>query len=128
VIVEALRRLAGVAPHGEGPPVIVVSLIAGVVMAACALVIGSVASDELDMRSVLLDTLADGASALGVGVAGAVILLAHGAYWLGSAAALGIAAIIAYRAVRLIHDVVLVLREPHRAHEDSRVPGAERAR
>jgi len=112
VIAEALRRLISGAPHVEGLPVIVVSVVAGVVMAACALVIGSVENDDLNMRSVMLDTLADGAAAVGVAVSGAVILLAHGIYWLDSAAALGIAAIIAYHATRLIGDVLAALRGP----------------
>ena len=110
VIVEALRRLIGGAPHVEGLPVIIVSVVAAVVMAACALTIGTVETDDLNMRSVMLDTLADGASAVGVGVSGAAILLAHGVYWLDSAVALGISAIIAYHAVRLIRDVVGALR------------------
>ena len=107
VIVEALRRLIGGAPHVEGLPVIIVSVVAAVVMAACALTIGTVETDDLNMPSV---TLAAGASAVGVGVSGAAILLAHGVYWLDSAVALGISAIIAYHAVRLLRDVVGALR------------------
>ena len=110
VIVEALRRLDAGPPHVEGLPVIVVSLIAGAVMAACALVIGTVESDDLNMRSVMLDTLADGASAAGVAVSGAIILAANGVYWLDSAAALAIATIIAYHAIKLIRDVLARLR------------------
>ncbi len=110
VIAEGLRRLVAGAPHVEGLPVIVVSVIAGVVMAACALVIGTVASEDLNMRSVMLDTLADGASAVGVAVSGAVILAAKGVYWLDSAVALAITTIIAYHAIKLIRDVLSHLR------------------
>ena len=110
VIVEAARRLVAGPPHVEGLPVIVVSLIAGTVMAACALVIGTVESDDLNMRSVMLDTLADGASAAGVAVSGAIILVANGVYWLDSAVALAIAMIIAYHAAKLIRDVLARLR------------------
>lgn len=110
VIVEALRRLLVGAPHVEGLPVIVVSVIAAAVMGACALVIGTVESDDLNMRSVMLDTLADGASAAGVAISGAVILAARGAYWLDSAVALAVATIIAYHAIRLIRDVLARLR------------------
>jgi cobalt-zinc-cadmium efflux system protein len=110
VIVEALRRLTGGAPHVHGLPVIVVSLIAGAVMAACALIIGTVESEDLNMRSVMLDTLADGASAVGVALSGAIILAAKGVYWLDSAVALGIAVIIAYHAIKLIRDVQVHLR------------------
>jgi cobalt-zinc-cadmium efflux system protein len=110
VIVEALRRLIAGAPHVDGLPVIVVSVIAGAVMAACALVIGTVESDDLNMRSVMLDTLADGASAAGVAVSGAIILAADGVYWLDSGVALAVATIIAYHAIKLIRDVLARLR------------------
>ncbi|MGI8558371.1 MAG: cation diffusion facilitator family transporter [Solirubrobacteraceae bacterium] len=110
VIVEALRRLITGTPHVEALPVIVVSVIAGVVMAFCALLIGTVESDDLNMRSVMLDTLADGISAGGVAISGAIILAAQGAFWLDPAVALGIALIIAYHAIRLIRDVRAALR------------------
>ena len=70
------------------------SVAAGVVMAGCAQVIGSVERDDLSMRSVMLETLADGASAVGVAISGAVILLANGVYWLDSAVALAISPVI----------------------------------
>jgi cobalt-zinc-cadmium efflux system protein len=116
VIIEALRRLTGGAPHVEGLPVIVVSVIAGAVMAACALIIGTVESEDLNMRSVMLDTLADGASAVGVAVSGAIILAAKGVYWLDSAVALGIAVIITYHAIKLIRDVLAHLRADPRSN------------
>ncbi len=110
VSVEALRRLITGTPHVEGLPVIIVSVIAGVIMAACALVIGTVESDDLNMRSVMLDTLADGISAAGVAISGAIILIVGGAFWLDPGVALGIALIIAYHAIKLIRDVRSVLR------------------
>ena len=59
VIIAALSRLIGGAPHVQGLPVIVVSLIAGAVMVACAFIIGSVEveSEDLNMRSVMLGRL-----------------------------------------------------------------------
>ncbi len=62
------------------------------------------------MRSVMLDTLADGASAAGVSASGAIILIVGGVYWLDSAVALAIAAIIAYHALKLIRDALIHLR------------------
>jgi cobalt-zinc-cadmium efflux system protein len=112
VIVEALRRLLDGAPHVDGLPVIIVSVIAGLVMAVCAFIIGTVEEGDLNMRSVMLDTLADGVSAAGVAASGAIILATNSTYWLDPAVALGIAAIIAYHAIKLIHDVLLVLRRP----------------
>ena len=79
-------------------------------MVACALIIGAVESEDLNMRSVMLDTLADGAAAVGVALSGAIILAAKGVYWLDSAVALGIAVIIAYHAIKLIRDVLAQLR------------------
>lgn len=118
VIVEALRRLLEGTPRVHGLPVIVVSILAGLVMAACAFIIGTVEEGDLNMRSVMLDTLADGVSAAGVATSGAIILATGSSYWLDPAVALGIAAIIAYHAVKLIRDVVAVLvacpRRPRR--------------
>jgi cobalt-zinc-cadmium efflux system protein len=109
VILEALRRLITGAPHIDGLPVILVSVIAAIVMGACALIIGTVEHDDLNMRSVLLDTLADGAAALGVAASGAIILVTGGLYWLDSAVALAIAVIILYHALKLIREVTVVL-------------------
>jgi cobalt-zinc-cadmium efflux system protein len=72
------------------------------------------------MRSVMLDTVADGVSALGVAASGAIILATGELYWLDSAVALAIAVIIAYHALRLIRDVLIELRR-------SRVPGHHEA-
>lgn len=110
VIAEALSRLIGGVPHVEGLPVIVVSVIAGLVMATCAFVIGTVEEGDFNMRSVMLDTLADGGSAAGLAASGAIILIVNGVYWLDSAIALGIAAIIAYHALKLIRDVLTHMR------------------
>lgn len=116
VIVEAVRRLSSGTPHVEGLPVIIVSVIAGLVMAVCALIIGTVENDDLNMRSVMLDTLADAGSAGGVAISGAIILVAKGAYWLDPTIALGIALIIAYHAIKLIHDVLVALRATPKTH------------
>jgi cobalt-zinc-cadmium efflux system protein len=120
VIAEALDRLITGAPQVEGLPVIVVSLIAAVVMATCAFVIGTVEEGDLNMRSVMLDTLADGFSAVGVAASGAIILATGGLYWLDSAVALAIAVIVAYHALKLIRDVLVKLRH-------SSVPGHHEA-
>jgi cobalt-zinc-cadmium efflux system protein len=120
VIVEAIRRLIEGTPHVQGTPVVVVSIIAGLVMAVCAFIIGTVEDGDLNMRSVMLDTLADGVSAVGVAASGAIILVTKGSYWLDPTVALGIAAIIAYHAIRLIRDVLVVLQDtsaPERSRE-----------
>jgi len=75
-------------------------------MAVCALIIGTVESDDLNMRSVMLDTLADAASAAGVAVSGGIILATKSAFWLDPTVALGIALIIAYHAIKLVREVL----------------------
>ena len=65
---------------------------------------------DLHMRSVVLDTVSDAVSGGAVAVTGAVILARKGWYRLDSAVALGIGAIIAYQAVKLLRDVVRELR------------------
>jgi len=102
----------------DGLPVLVVSAIAAAVMVGGVVILGG-GADELDgeggdlnLRAVLLDTAADAAAAAGVAVTGAVILLAHGWYWLDPAVALVIALVIGYHAVHLLRAVLTALRKP----------------
>ncbi|MBO0892906.1 MAG: cation transporter, partial [Acidimicrobiales bacterium] len=84
VVATAIDRLALRPPQVQGLPVVVMSAIAGGVMIAAAVVLridfdGDDDSDEaLSHRAVLLDTVADAASAFGVAGAGAVILATGG--------------------------------------------------
>jgi cobalt-zinc-cadmium efflux system protein len=114
VIGEAVYRLSAGAPSIDGLPVVLVSLVAAAAMVACALILGDVHGD-LNMQSVMLDTVADAAAALGVAVSGVVILIADGLFWLDSVVALIIALVIGYHAVRLIRSVVADLREKQSA-------------
>ena len=79
-------------------------------MIACAFILGDVEGD-LNMESVMLDTVADAAAAIGVAASGAVILLTHGLYWLDSLVALVISVVVGYHAVRLVRRVLVDLRE-----------------
>jgi cobalt-zinc-cadmium efflux system protein len=110
VPVEAIRRLSTGTPSIQGVPVVIVSVVAAGAMIGCALILGDVEGD-LNMESVMLDTVADAAAAIGVAVSGAVILLTHGLYWLDSLVALVIAVVVGYHAVRLIRRVLVDLRE-----------------
>jgi cobalt-zinc-cadmium efflux system protein len=110
----------------RGLPVLVVSGVAAVAMTAVALVLGGYGGGEegsggsegseagnpmtLNLRAVLLDTIADAAAAAGVAVAGGVIYAVHGLYWLDPAVALAIATVVGYHAVRLSVDVKGSLR------------------
>lgn len=110
VVAEAAYRLSAGAPTIDGLSVILVSVVAAAAMIACALILGDVRGD-LNMQSVMLDTVGDAAAALGVAVSGAVILIAGGLFWLDSGVALVIALVIGYHAVRLIRSVLADLRE-----------------
>lgn len=110
VAAEAINRLVNGSPEIHGLPVLIVSVIAAGAMILCARILGSIESDDFNMRSVMLDTVADAAAAIGVAISGAIILAAHGAYWLDAAVALAIAVVIGYHAVRLIREVLGDLR------------------
>ena len=115
VAAEAIDRLVNGSPEIHGLPVLVISVIAAGAMILCARILGSIESDDFNMRSVMLDTVADAAAAIGVAVSGAIILAAHGMYWLDAAVALAIAVIVGYHAVRLIREVLDDLQRKPRA-------------
>jgi len=114
----AVDRLIHRTPQVDGLPVLVVSGIAALVMAAGALVLhgdegddaGEMKQRDLSVAAVLLDTTADAAAAAGVAAAGGVILVTGGWYWLDPAVALVIAAVVAYHAFALIRKVLSRLR------------------
>ena len=109
--VAAVRRLVSGSPEVHGWTVLVVSAIAAVAMLPAALLLGAdAASEDLHMRSILLDTIADGAAAAVVAVVGLVIALADRWYWLDSAAALLVSAVVLLAVVNLLRDVVRALR------------------
>ncbi len=111
VIVEAVRRLSGGAPTVDGLPVLIVSAVATLVMVSGALILGRGAgSEDLHMRSVLLDTVSDALTSAAVAVTGGVIYFAHGLYWLDPAVAIVIGLVVGFGALRLLRDVVRALR------------------
>jgi cobalt-zinc-cadmium efflux system protein len=101
VAAEAIRRLSNGAPIVHGLPVVLVSVGAAAAMVACVVTLGNV-EDDLSMQSVMLDSLADAAAALGVAISGAIILATNGTYWLDAAVALGIALVVGYHAAKLM--------------------------
>jgi cobalt-zinc-cadmium efflux system protein len=111
VIYEGIHRLTSEVPKIEGLPVLIVSLIATIFMAASIFILGKDAGKEdLHMRSVFLDTVSDGIASTAVAVSGAVIYFANDFYWLDSALAILIGLVIGYQAVKLLRDVVIALR------------------
>lgn len=109
VAADGVYRLSRGSPSVHGVPVIIVSVIAALAMIGCAVILGDV-SDDLSMESVMLDTVADAAAAIGVALSGGVILATGGNYWLDSAVALVIAIVVGYHALRLILKVRADLR------------------
>jgi cobalt-zinc-cadmium efflux system protein len=114
VVAEAVHRLSTGAPSIHGVPVVIVSVVAAIAMIACAFILGNVQGD-LNMESVMLDTVADAAAAIGVAISGAIILATKGTYWLDSLVALLIALVVGYHAVRLMRRVLADLREKQAA-------------
>lgn len=111
VMFEAAHRLLTQHPDIHGLPVLIISSISATVMVIGVIILGKGAGNEdLHMRSVLLDTIADGLSAAGVAVVGGIIFLAHGLYWLDSVAAIILGLIILLGAFKLLRDVVRSLR------------------
>ena len=113
VAAAAAYRLITGTPEVDGLAVLVVSGVAAVVMTVAALVLSGGTDDDgdgqredLSVKAVLLDTVADSAAAAGVAVTGGVILATRGWYWLDPVAALVIAVVVAYHAVRLIRKVL----------------------
>lgn len=111
VAVAAVVRLVQGSPEVHGLPVLITSAIAALVMFVAAVILGADAgSEDLHMRSILLDTLADGAAAAVVAIVGAVMAITQRWFWLDAVAAGLVSVIVAVSAVRLLVDVVAALR------------------
>jgi cobalt-zinc-cadmium efflux system protein len=112
----SIDRLVRGTHHVDGLPVLIVSAVAAVFMAAGAVILGSDPDDldndqdSLAVRAVLLDTAADAAAAGGVAATGAIIVVARGLFWLDPAAALLVSIVVGYHAVRLLRQVSTALR------------------
>ncbi len=112
VIFESIQRLMGHAPIIEALPVLIISAISALVMIVGVFILGNDDSKEdLHMRSVVLDTVADAASATAVAITGGIILITRGYYWLDSVVALIIGLLIGYQAIKLLRDVIKELQE-----------------
>ncbi|ANF31865.1 hypothetical protein A0130_09430 [Leifsonia xyli] len=111
VTIEAISRLQEGSPPVEGLPMVIVSVITMLVMLAGAFVLGrSAAGEDLHMRSVLIDALADAAAAAAIAVAGVIILITNDLYWLDPVLALGVSVLIAVAAIQLVIKAIAVLQ------------------
>ena len=119
VAVTAIGRLLHGSPEVHGVPMLVMSAVAAIVLLLGAWVLGHrAATEDLHMRSVLLDTLADAAAAGAVAVAGAVIAVEHRFYWLDSVVGLVIGVVVAGAAAKLLYDGVRALNGADLAIDD----------
>jgi cobalt-zinc-cadmium efflux system protein len=110
VLFQGVERLITGSPEVHGLPVLIVSAITFSVMVAGVFILGKGAgSEDLHMRSVLLDTISDGLAAAAVAIVGAIIYFSHGLYWLDAVAAIIISVVIGCGAVRLLRDVYAAL-------------------
>ena len=111
VIVGGVRRLINKTPEIHALSVLIVSLIAMASMVLAVVILGRDAgSEDLHMRSVLLDTISDALAAAGVAVSGAIIYFTGHFDWLDSALAVLIGVVIGVGALKLLKDVLVALR------------------
>ncbi len=109
IVVEGVRRFVHpVEVHGL--VVVIVAAIALVANGAATLLLND-HSGDLNMRSAWLHMAGDAAASGGVVVAGIIMFAVDGAYWLDPLASIGIALLIAWRAVHLLMHTTDILME-----------------
>jgi cobalt-zinc-cadmium efflux system protein len=108
--IEAVQRLLSPEPV-DGGLVIAAAALGLVANTAAALVLHGDRGHDLNIRSAVLHTVSDAAASAGVLVAGLVIALAGGWYWLDPLVSLALAGVIAARGVRLLGETASVLLE-----------------
>ena len=109
IVYEGFRRLSSPEPV-RGGIVVVVALAAFAINAGAALVLREHGSD-LNVRSALLHMAGDAVASLGVALAGLVILLTGGYFWLDPMVSMAIGVLIAVEAFRLVRHAAEVLLE-----------------
>lgn len=109
IVVEGISRLRDPRPV-EGGVVVVVALVAFLVNAGSAMILEHGTSD-LNMRSALLHMAGDAVASLGVAVAGLVILITNGSYWLDPAVSIALGLFIAWKAFAILGQAADVLLE-----------------
>jgi cobalt-zinc-cadmium efflux system protein len=109
IVVEGVGRLRDPRPV-EGGIVVAVALVAFLINAGSAMILERGTSD-LNMRSALLHMVGDAVASLGVAVAGAVILITDGAYWLDPLVSIALGLFIASKAFAILGQAADVLLE-----------------
>ncbi len=110
VIFEGIQRLTSHTVQIEGLSTAIISTVATIFMGIGAFILGKdSANEDLHMRSVLLDTISDGASSAAVALSGLVIFFTGKFYWLDSTIAIIIGLVIGYGAINLLIDTLRAL-------------------
>ena len=109
IVFEALRRLGG-SSDVRGGVVMVTALVALAGNAFSVLLLRD-SHHDLNMRSALLHMVGDVAASAGVAVAGFVIFVSGGNYWVDPAVSLAVGVLIAVEAIRLLRATTDVLLE-----------------
>lgn len=115
IVYEAVVRLAHPEPV-RGGVIVVVAAIAAAANLLAALTVREGHAEhghgpDLNMRSAMLHLVGDTAASVGVAVAGTVILLTGGAYWLDPVVSLVLSLLIAVQAWKLLYAATDVLLE-----------------
>ena len=109
IVVEGISRLRHPRPV-QGGIVVAVALVAFLINAGSALILEHRSSD-LNVRSALLHMVGDAVASLGVAVAGLVILLTDGSYWLDPLVSIALGLFIAWKAFAILGQAADVLLE-----------------
>jgi cobalt-zinc-cadmium efflux system protein len=115
IVYEGIQRLIHPEPV-RGSIVLIVAAIAAVANILAVFAVredhsGHAHGPDLNMRSAMLHLIGDAAASVGVAIAGTIILLVDGAYWLDPAVSLALALLIAVQAWRLMRATSDVLLE-----------------
>lgn len=111
IAVESIRRLIEHTAEPRGLPMLIVSVVTMLVLLLGAWVLGaSATTEDLHMRSVMIDTLADAGAAAGVAIAGAVIAATGRFQWLDPAIALLVCVLVTIASTHLVIKAVASLR------------------
>ena len=112
VLLEAAHRLWTRDFDLHPSPVIWTALVAAAVMTMGAFILGGdthgahdTNADKLNMRAVLLDTIADAVSAAAVAITAIIVFVTGRFMWLDSVVATVIAVVVGYHSLELLRDV-----------------------
>ena len=109
VIVTAVRKLMTHTSEIHGLPACIASVVAMLVMGACALLL--MGDDDLGVRAVLLDTAGDAAASGAVALSSGVIWLSGGRFrTLDPIFAIIVSSIVLWHARKLLNDTIKALR------------------